>query len=1551
MLIVSTAHSNVPLGKTPKIPEGVPGGILLEAPADIAGKGKSEELPPIWQKSLSTALIMAGMEYRPVFLFFHSPECPWCARLKELFEDKDIESVLKHFILVECDVNKDPATAHNYQVQGVPLILFISGDGRIRGAVQGFTTKDELLSAIRSVISNQIQVRKDKESLMLISKLDQNSFPDERWPDLILLIGDRADGKEEIVKRIMKLSPFPKEKIVALLEHRLLAVRTGAIEILEEIVGDEFSYDPWRSREENADTIARWKEWAANKDPVSTDRHSPLTKEKCDRLLNEIISDNKDRYSRALRSLEDCGDGCIAAIDEFIASHGSLSEGAKNRLKEVKYMTILSDTAGIDPGPLAHQLLSGSLDNRLRAVLELKKAGLRGVPILKDFLEHPEPVLRETAIDTIVDTGGRMAAHIIENHIASEKDSDVLFSILKSLGKLKTKTSAKILASFLSNGNEDLAVIALKGLADIRAASMIDQIAGCLDDPRWRVKVAALEAITELGDKGKSALTKSAVARTKIESLMNDSDEYVRFKSVLALAHFTSGGTMRKLEEAFMKDDSIKGAVISSYGSRDLCIPDKFVKGLVGKDSAVLLTVVRALDKCDEKQLHLAKFLAANTNPDISVPAAAFIAKNGFSDPDSIALMAELLKNGKREAVLAVLKNLKIPDSNSRSSDYRNVLEELSFASSSEGSSDSANSSIPPGTSKDLEDLFAAFESGVDTAKPAKTGSRVEIPASAKPAPPAETISEQKEKPPDLNDIFEAFGDSPTPTASSGKADKPGRISQNDFFSEIKKLAMESDDEELKFAAALVMIRKGDEEILPLMENLFPSQTEELRAEIVDSADSGTLAAGKFLLKALSDPSMQVRKNAAAGLLKSKHPEQLAEFLNSIGRPDSKLKIYELDWTRISLGNHYDTSVKDKKLRAVLRSWAINTVKNNPDPSFKDAALFVIGMTWAKDDGKIVSEYFSSENVWLRRAAYYTLSNSLDAFILQIPDMLKDKSDRIRELIPAIASAKYGESSRYSSESVFFFDEKNFFRNYNYANIRSYSSRRPKMNPAVRDALFMLTSDESMKIRLDSFLALLDAREPLDLRELIRTANSFPDQKTISSKITNFIEKNYKSLGRNFEVLLSYLDEESVSPEDLAKIYKHFNVDSESLSSSLDFKAFYRKSDPVEAEFILSAEALAEPALEKMENPLIVYFDKPGCSDCTRVKKILREMKELFPDLEIETYNISKVDAMRLNEAYSENAGTPTSTRLVAPSVFSGKGYLVKSQIDYDGIRRLLSESAPLPRTSWRISPASAEIFRNDTKLAERFSNITWLVVASGGFWDGLNPCAFAAMIFFISYLRIARRSPAEIAHVGMAFVAGVFIAYYLLGLGISEIIYHISFYENVKTWFDRAMIAMVFILFVMSVYDGVMSARGRTEDISLQLPERLKEKIRTTIRIGARHRRFISAAFVTGLTISFLEFACTGQVYLPVIQYMLESGGKKLAALYYLLVYNVAFVLPLVIVFIIAFSGMKNEKLVDLMRKNAAIVKFATALLFLLILVFLISQNKFMIASIFRLN
>ena len=146
------------------------------------------------------------------------------------------------------------------------------------------------------------------------------------------------------------------------------------------------------------------------------------------------------------------------------------------------------------------------------------------------------------------------------------------------------------------------------------------------------------------------------------------------------------------------------------------------------------------------------------------------------------------------------------------------------------------------------------------------------------------------------------------------------------------------------------------------------------------------------------------------------------------------------------------------------------------------------------------------------------------------------------------------------------------------------------------------------------------------------------------------------------------------------------------------------------------------------------------------------------------------------------------------------------------------------------------------------------------------------------------------------------------------------------------------FCLFIFALYDYFKyRKRKESEGLILQLPSFLKKKINLVIGKGLRRKRknFLELSLVSlvvGFLVSLLEGACTGQVYLPTIFFILKTSTLRLKAFVYLLIYNLAFIAPLIVIFLLSFFGVSSQEFNKFLKKNLGGVKLSMAVLFLVL-------------------
>lgn len=353
-------------------------------------------------------------------------------------------------------------------------------------------------------------------------------------------------------------------------------------------------------------------------------------------------------------------------------------------------------------------------------------------------------------------------------------------------------------------------------------------------------------------------------------------------------------------------------------------------------------------------------------------------------------------------------------------------------------------------------------------------------------------------------------------------------------------------------------------------------------------------------------------------------------------------------------------------------------------------------------------------------------------------------------------------------------------------------------------------------------------------------------------------------------------------------------------------------------------QATAMPAAEEAtaEPPSIhmAYFAEVGCSECDRVSIALGHLEKQFPNLVIHELDI--FEDLPANLCLSERLEVPQGQRHDAPAVFVGSDYLVDREIQHERLVEMVSRYAETgASTTWESCDEGVRLPPPPP----------WWAVIVPGLVDGINPCAFATIVFFVSYLTLLERKGREILMVGLSFTLAVFISYLVFGMVLREVLAGLVGLVGpvLRPILNVAVALVCLALAILSFDDYRKVRRGRVTDMALRLPDRLRMWVNAAVRRGVNARAFVLASFVSGVVVSFVELACTGQVYVPIIQGVSNSAYRAQSTLI-LVVYCLAFIAPLVAVFVAAYTGTSSREMGLLLQRHTATVKLVTAALFL---------------------
>ncbi|WP_367874708.1 HEAT repeat domain-containing protein [Luteolibacter sp. Populi] len=1294
------------------------------------------------------------------------------------------------------------------------------------------------------------------------------------------LLADPA-GRNMVRNAILAIDPFPSGSMVELLSNPALAVRLGALELLEEKAGGDFAYNPWLAPgdPENEGASARWKQWAGEK-PSTAARKDLLGEEQRRGYLRDLLGTDADKATRARRMLEADGLGAVGFLETFLAGSPALPAGSRSKVREAQYQIVLSRSLGPQAAAMARQLAFGSRDQTLSALGTLRGAGLAALPILRDFIQHPDPLVRETAIDAMLSSGGAQSLAVVGPVLAKEADVNVVHGALRRLKDISGDDSLKIAASFLTHDDEDLLVSAVqaclklaggetgqshfssgnraKAPASVVKEAVNEAVLKLLTDPRWRVRTAALEYVTAC---------KVSEAKQRCVELLEDPDEFVRFSAIKAAAAIHAEGAAAKLKEMMMKDPAMTGPVFEGYSALAGAPDEEMLAKLAAYPPDARLAAVRAAETNPELADVVMRF-ANDPDLDVSCAAIRFLAadENRVKTAKVASVLVAALRSGSPEKRSAVLDRLDLP---------------------------AASATVDPELSRLLTGL--APGSGEKT-----------------------TLD------PLYDALLKAAGQQEANVPAAPQvAVIPG--AQGELLKAIAEVA--KGDAPESFRAALCLSKAGDPDGLTVLTGRLPQLSTAQRASIAEQLYSPKRKEALELLRLLlRDPLDEIRTAAAGSAMSAEEtPAFVSMVLEELTAPETKLKPHEI------YGYQFESAARQSNSSKVVKAWATKIAANdNSSGPLRILALVAMrhGMPAAAVEPTLRLAKSSSDR-WVRRAAWHALGTSgTAAFRQNLETLAADPAPQVRTVLADVNSK--AESAWHHR-----FDDTRSIRDTNWFSDRS--SRR--LSTEAKEWLVKLAAvDPAPEVRFESLLALLSQGQQIDANAFAALIAQQPEESRASHRVADWMGDNVSRLGPGLAPVAAALDTSQVEPEKMHSLAMMLAPKTDG-GGFASFAALVAGAAAAEAAPQQKAVE-EEPQKVDRESLKIVYFYKPGCAECEKATQLLETVKRDFPLLTVERHNWQDAKEIAYLEALANRFQAPSSPR-VAPAIFSQGGYLIKDAIVPQALGKLLVNTMAMPQDDSWIAVAEPEIAKAVEAVEKKYDALTMPIVLGAGLADGVNPCAFATIIFFLSYLQVARRTPREMLAVGFAFILAVFLAYFLAGLALHKILEQVTDkVAGFKKYLDWAFGGLALLAALLSFRDAFKARAGKLDEMTLQLPGFLKDRIRGVIRSGAKARNFVIAAFLAGFFISFLELACTGQVYAPII-YSIQQGKKD--AVMWLLAYNLAFILPLVVIFLLTFAGMSNKVLIGFQAKHTFAVKIALGLVFVALAWVILFGSRFL--------
>ncbi len=321
----------------------------------------------------------------------------------------------------------------------------------------------------------------------------------------------------------------------------------------------------------------------------------------------------------------------------------------------------------------------------------------------------------------------------------------------------------------------------------------------------------------------------------------------------------------------------------------------------------------------------------------------------------------------------------------------------------------------------------------------------------------------------------------------------------------------------------------------------------------------------------------------------------------------------------------------------------------------------------------------------------------------------------------------------------------------------------------------------------------------------------------------------------------------------------------------------------------------------------IYFFYGTGCPHCSQVEEYFEKenIYTKYPVIKKEIY-FNKDNALLFNTLL-DNLKILNNARGV-PTVVLGDKALIGDKLIIDNF---INEA---DKYLLNNSEQSKKDIPSDTK--EQKLNLTLFAVIMGSLVDAINPCEFAVLIILMTTILLTGNAKNSLKS-GLAFSASIFISYFLMGLGL----YKALSLGGFSNFFFKIVGWLAIILGLFNLKDYFWYGKGFLMEVPLSWRPKLKSLIGSVTNP--------KGAFLIGFLVSLFLLPCTSGPYIVILG-MLAKRVFDFQAILYLLLYNLIFVSPMILISWMVFKGFDPNKAEEIRQKRLRTLHLIAGLIML---------------------
>ncbi|MBL7160903.1 MAG: hypothetical protein ISS93_03590 [Candidatus Aenigmarchaeota archaeon] len=326
--------------------------------------------------------------------------------------------------------------------------------------------------------------------------------------------------------------------------------------------------------------------------------------------------------------------------------------------------------------------------------------------------------------------------------------------------------------------------------------------------------------------------------------------------------------------------------------------------------------------------------------------------------------------------------------------------------------------------------------------------------------------------------------------------------------------------------------------------------------------------------------------------------------------------------------------------------------------------------------------------------------------------------------------------------------------------------------------------------------------------------------------------------------------------------------------------------------FFLAAVVLfaVTPLVFAQQSTCVYFFYGEGCPHCGKVIPFIVQLNSEHQDIDIHIFEIysNRSNALLLNELFTEY-NIPDAKRGI-PAVFVGESFISGDNPILEGFE------AELQKNQGASCPLST---------SGEIGTISLATVIGAALVDSINPCAIAVLLILLGAL-LASGDRRKALKAGLAFSVAIYIVYFLFGLGLFSALQ----ITGLSYWFYKVVGLFAIAVGLINIKDYFWYGGG---GFVMEVPRGWRPRMKKMLNSVTTP----AGAFIVAFAVSLFELPCTGGPYIFILG-LLAERTTQLAAIPILLLYNVFFILPLIVITLLLYRGFTDvEKAGEWKERN----------------------------------